>query len=89
MEINVISEEEVGDIVLSMVSEEMNPDHYCEEGSVRMDIKDLQDNFNVTQKNLQHYKDECGKLLERVKVLEEKVQEKVKYRNRYFTGYEI
>ena len=82
MEINVISEEEVGDIVLSMVSEEMNPDHYCEDGSVRMDIKELKVSDGINSSAIEM-------LLDRVKVLEEKVQEKVKYRNRYFTGYEI
>ena len=68
MEINVISEEEVGDIVLSMVSEEMNPDHYCEEGSIRMDIKKLQDYYHQTVVS------QINKLWKRVKELEEKVE---------------
>ena len=71
MEIDVISESEVRQIALNTVCEHIKDDECCEDGSIRMDIKDLQDNFNVTQKNLQHYKDECRKLLERVRKLEQ------------------
>jgi hypothetical protein len=67
MEINVISKEEVGDIVLSMVSEEMNPDHYCEDGSVRMDIKELKVSDGINSSAIEM-------LLERVKVLEKEVE---------------
>ena len=74
MEIDVISESEVRQIALNTVCEYIKDDEWCEDGSIRMDIKDLQDNFNVTQKNLQHYKDECRKLLERVRKLEQEVE---------------
>jgi|TARA_R100000656_G_scaffold38149_1_gene32174 serine/threonine-protein kinase RIO1 len=68
VEINVISEEEVGDIVLSMVSEEMNPDHYCEDGSIRMDIKNLQDYYHQTVVS------QINKLWKRVEELEKEVE---------------
>ena len=37
-------------------------------------ITELEYNFSVAWKDLTHYKDECRKLLERVKVLEKEVE---------------
>ena len=41
MEIDVISEQEVRQIALNTVCEYIKEDEWCEDGSVRMDIKEL------------------------------------------------
>jgi hypothetical protein len=48
MEIDVISEQEVRQIALNTVCEYIKEDEWCEDGSVRMDIKNLQDQYHQT-----------------------------------------
>ena len=50
MEIDVISEQEVRQIALNTVCEYIKEDEWCEDGSVRMDIKVLQEQVKALQK---------------------------------------
>ena len=63
MEVRIISEQEVRDIVLSILSEEMNSELWCEDGSIRMDIKRLKPSDGINS----HAIDD---LYERVKTIE-------------------
>ena len=67
MEVRIISEQEVRDIVLSILSEEMNSKLWCEDGSIRMDIKRLKPSDGINS----HAIDD---LYERVKKLEQEVK---------------
>ena len=68
MEVRIISEQEVRDIVLSILSEEMNSELWCEDGSIRMDIKNLQDYYHQTVVS------QINKLWKRVEELEKEVE---------------
>ena len=67
MEVRIISEQEVRDIVLSILSEEMNSELWCEDGSIRMDIRRLKPSDGINS----HAIDD---LYERVKKLEQEVE---------------
>ena len=69
MEVRIISEQEVRDIVLSILSEEMNSELWCEDGSIRMDIKRLKPSDGINSHAI-------DMLLERVKVLENEMIDK-------------
>jgi len=69
MEVRIISEQEVRDIVLSILSEEMNSELWCEDGSIRMDIKRLKPSDGINSSAI-------DMLLERVKVLENEMIDK-------------
>ena len=68
MEVRIISEQEVRDIVLSILSEEMNSELWCEDGSIRMDIKRLKPSDGINS----HAIDD---LYERIKTLENNVEQ--------------
>ena len=68
MEVRIISEQEVRDIVLSILSEEMNSELWCEDGSIRMDIKRLNPSDGINS----HAIDD---LYERVKKLESNIEQ--------------
>jgi len=68
MEVRIISEQEVRDIVLSILSEEMNSELWCEDGSIRMDIKRLKPSDGINS----HAIDD---LYERVKKLESNIEQ--------------
>jgi archaellum component FlaC len=68
MEVRIISEQEVRDIVLSILSEEMNSELWCEDGSIRMDIRRLKPSDGINS----HAIDD---LYERVKTLENNIEQ--------------
>ena len=68
MEIDVISESEVRQIALNTVCEYIKDDEWCEDGSVRMDIKNLQDYYHQTVVS------QINKLWKRVEELEKEVE---------------
>ena len=67
MEIDVISESEVRQIALNTVCEHIKDDEWCEDGSIRMDIKNLQDYYHQTVVS------QINKLWKRVEKLEEEL----------------
>ncbi len=68
MEIDVISESEVRQIALNTVCEHIKDDEWCEDGSIRMDIKNLQDYYHQTVVS------QINKLWKRVEELEKEVE---------------
>ena len=68
MEIDVISESEVRQIALNTVCEYIKDDEWCEDGSIRMDIKNLQDYYHQTVVS------QINKLWKRVEELEKEVE---------------
>ena len=71
MEVRIISEQEVRDIVLSILSEEMNSELWSEDGSIRMDIKVLKVKMH-TRENTNSGAIES--LFERVRTIESNVK---------------
>ena len=69
MEVRIISEQEVRDIVLSILSEEMNPELWCEDGSIRMDIKRLKPSDGINMHDIEHLY-EIVKKLEKNEVMD-------------------
>ena len=80
MEVRIISEQEVRDIVLSILSEEMNSELWCEDGSIRMDIKRLKPSDGINS----HAIDD---LYERVKTIENDVKQ-LKHISGWVSGYD-
>ena len=80
MEVRIISEQEVRDIVLSILSEEMNSELWCEDGSIRMDIKRLKPSDGINS----HAIDD---LYERVKTIENNVKQ-LKHIAGWTSGYD-
>ena len=80
MEVRIISEQEVRDIVLSILSEEMNSELWCEDGSIRMDIKRLKPSDGINS----HAIDD---LYERVKTIENSI-EQLKHIAGWVSGYD-
>jgi hypothetical protein len=68
VEIDVISESEVRQIALNTVCEYIKDDEWCEDGSIRMDIKNLQDYYHQTVVS------QINKLWKRVEELEKEVE---------------
>jgi hypothetical protein len=68
VEIDVISESEVRQIALNTVCEHIKDDEWCEDGSIRMDIKNLQDYYHQTVVS------QINKLWKRVEELEKEVE---------------
>ena len=68
MEIDVTSESEVRQIALNTVCEHIKDDEWCEDGSIRMDIKNLQDYYHQTVVS------QINKLWKRVEELEKEVE---------------
>ena len=68
MEVRIISEQEVRDIVLSILSEEMNSELWCEDGSIRMGIKRLKPSDGINSHAIEH-------LYEIVKTLESNIEQ--------------
>ena len=60
MEVRIISEQDVRDIVLSILSEEMNSELWCEDNSIRMDIKNLQEQVNKLNAEVKQLKHIAG-----------------------------
>jgi len=60
MEVRIISEQEIKDMILSTLSEEINPVLWCENGSLRMDIKDLQEQVQILKSNVEQLKKIAG-----------------------------
>jgi len=52
MEIDVISKQEVKQIALDYICNYINPEEWCEKGSVRQDIKDLTGKISSHDKSL-------------------------------------
>ena len=80
MEVRIISEQEVRDIVLSILSEEMNSELWCEDGSIRMDIKRLKPSDGINS----HAIDD---LYERVKTIENNIKQ-LKHIAGWVSGYD-
>ena len=67
MHIDTVTESEVHGIALSKVCEHIDSEEWCEDGSVRMDIKELKVSDGINSSAIEM-------LLERVKVLEKEVE---------------
>ena len=46
MEIDIISKQEVEQIALNTVCDYIKPEEWCEEGSIRQDIKDIKEHLD-------------------------------------------
>ena len=71
MEVRIISEQEVRDIVLSILSEEMNSELWSEDGSIRQDIKVLKVKMHTREKT---NSGAIESLFERVRTIESNVK---------------
>jgi archaellum component FlaC len=60
MEVQIITKEDVKDMILSTLSEEINPTLWCENNSLRMDIKDLQEQVEILRANVKQLKKITG-----------------------------
>ena len=60
MEVQIITKEDVKDMILSALSEEIKPTLWCENNSVRMDIKDLQEQVLIIKSNVEQLKKITG-----------------------------
>ena len=67
MHIDTVTESEVHSIALGKVCEHIDSEEWCEDGSVRMDIKELKVSDGINSSAIEM-------LLERVKVLEKEVE---------------
>ena len=82
MEIDVISKQEVRQIALNTVCEYIKEDEWCEDGSVRMDIKHLNKVVGDLKMNVKNLQDQyhqttvsqINKLWKRVEELEKEVE---------------
>ena len=75
MEVRIISEQEVRDIVLSILSEEMNSELWCEDGSIRMDIKVLKARMHTRTVSQKVDARAIESLLERVRTIESNIEQ--------------
>ena len=75
MEVRIISEQEVRDIVLSILSEEMNSELWCEDGSIRQDIKVLQARMHTRTVSEKANSGAIESLFERVRTLESNIEQ--------------
>ena len=73
MEIDVISEQEVRQIALNTVCEYIKEDEWCEDGSVRMDIKVLQEQVKALQKQAHITTGVVTTMAEMIEMLERKI----------------
>ena len=53
MDVRIISEEDVKDMILSALSEEIDSTLWCENNSLRMDIKNLQEQVQLLSDNVE------------------------------------
>tara|TARA_R110000868_G_C10794259_1_gene756576 strand:+ start:803 stop:1075 length:273 start_codon:yes stop_codon:yes gene_type:complete len=60
MEIQIITKEDVKDMILATLSEEMSPTLWCENNSLRADIKDLQEQILNLQSTVNQLKKITG-----------------------------
>ena len=67
MNIDILDEEDVERIALAKVCEYIKDDEWCEDGSVRMDIKNLQDQYHQTTVS------QINRLWEQVKALKDQL----------------
>ena len=56
MDVRIISEEDVKDMILSALSEEIDSTLWCENNSLRMDIKNLQEQVQLLSDNVEQLK---------------------------------
>ena len=71
MEVRIISEQEIRDMILSMLSEEMDSHLWSEDGSIRQDIKVLK--VKMHTREMANY-GAIDDLFERVRKLEKEVE---------------
>ena len=67
MQVDILCEGDIERISLSKVCEHIDSEEWCEDGSVRMDIKELKVSDGINSNAIEM-------LLERVKVLEKEVE---------------
>ena len=60
MDVKIISEEDVKDMILSALSEEIDSTLWCENNSLRMDIKNLQEQVQLLGDNVEQLKKITG-----------------------------
>ena len=60
MEVKIISEEDVKDMIFSALSEEIDSTLWCENNSLRMDIKNLQEQVQLLSDNVEQLKKITG-----------------------------
>jgi hypothetical protein len=60
MDVRIISEEDVKDMILSALSEEIDSTLWCENNSLRMDIKNLQEQVQLLSDNVEQLKKITG-----------------------------
>ena len=72
MEVRIISEQEIRDMILSLLSEKMNSELWCEDGSIRQDIKVLKVKMH-TRENANY--GAIDDLFERVRTLENNIEQ--------------
>ena len=84
MEVRIISEQEVRDIVLSILSEEMDSHLWSEDGSIRQDIKVLKVKMHTREKT---NSGAIESLFERVRTIENNVKQ-LKHIAGWVSGYD-
>ena len=72
MEVRIISEQEIRDMILSLLSEEMDSELWSEDGSIRQDIKVLKVKMHTREKT---NSGAIESLFERVRTIESNVKQ--------------
>jgi hypothetical protein len=84
MEVRIISEQEIRDMILSLLSEKMNSELWCEDGSIRQDIKVLKVRMH-TRENANY--GAIDDLFERIRTLENNIKQ-LKHITGWTHGYD-
>ena len=75
MEVRIISEQEIRDMILSMLSEEMDSHLWSEDGSIRQDIKVLKARMHTRTVSEKANSGAIESLFERVRTLESNIEQ--------------
>tara|TARA_R100001244_G_scaffold63917_1_gene52963 strand:+ start:391 stop:612 length:222 start_codon:yes stop_codon:yes gene_type:complete len=73
MDVDILSEDDVERIALSKVCDHIKDDEWCEDGSVRMDIKVLQKQVKSLQKQAHITTEVVTTMAEMIEMLERKI----------------
>jgi hypothetical protein len=73
MSVDILSEEDVERIALSKMCEYIDSDEWCEDGSVRMDIKVLQKQVKALQKQAHIMTGVVTTMADIIEILERKI----------------
>ena len=87
MEVRIISEQEIRDMILSMLSEEMDSHLWSEDGSIRQDIKVLKARMFTRTVSEKTNSGAIESLFERVRTIENNIKQ-LKHIAGWVSGYD-